>query len=534
MSEALRTQSVVLKWENGAQNRSDYAFDALDAFQNQLRADGTALACAHVDRLYREASPFLSGGTASTAPELPATTSAAQSLVAKSVRFLRLLPAFFAQKKRMDRDLGVPGPAVLALGIASGRLLAANPASLRKYLARISQTFPVSKPLPAPFSDQIDSDRPVFLCEPIAESPFWAQREKVWNEQIYLVDGFFLFFLALLSPFRSLPAIFSRTLRGRTRTSASRKQLVFFALFEQGFERVFRYPREVSGLFYTCNSFLTEVLRWTLLEMPTCTTVHELLHGIPTSNVEAYFASLLKAKGNAVAARKHFFVPQIPGFADFGVFSGQSIAEGGVAINAYLRGQFVEEGFLAKAHRALVSHPSYAPGKAVIVFIGGHGDPQVLSRMFEIECLMMKTIKDWMEKLGRPQITIYSPHPSFDERRVQKTDFFKSNGVFYGAKTISSLFMADAAMTLYSSAVFEAKYFGVSGFLPVLKSDGFFPRQVLQKAHHQEAEEICFLDSLRRFLTEGTASPTTDLVARINARVAELGEAGISPSNCGT
>lgn len=511
----------VLDIRRSAKESSHDGFTSLGAFEDQLRADGSALAAANVERLYAEARLCVQ----ETSLPQAAIPVASKSALAKGLRFLRLVPAFFAQKRRMDRDLSPEGLAILAVGIASGRLLSGqSPASIRSYLARISRAFPVSAPDVDRFSRQIDSERPIFLCEPIAESPFWENRDALWREKIYLVDGFYLFFLVLISPLRSASAILRRVWEGRKQGRVG-KLPFFFALFERGLQSAFAYRRSVDALFYTCNSFLTEVLRWTLMEMPSCQSIHELLHGIPTSNVEAYFASLLR--NGPEARRKHFFVPQIPESVDFGIFDSQAIVDGKLAINAYLRSQFVEQGFLASEYCKLTQHRFYSPGVAVIAFVGGHGDPETLSKMFAIECRMIEQVQATLNALGRAHVIVYCPHPSFDLRRAQANPFFDDHRVILGPRTISTFFMADAALTLYSSAVFEAAYFGVAAFLPVKRSEGFFAPQVLAKADHQPESDGCFLDSLTRFLEKSTASPTKDLAARLNARVAILGEAGV-------
>src|SRR5206468_8700224 len=111
-----------------------------------------------------------------------------------------------------------------------------------------------------------------------------------------------------------------------------------------------------TALFFTSNSFATEILRIFLLQDAQCERLTELQHGVPPVWEEPYFAALLQNDRSAsTVAPRHVFVPQVPDLPMVGVFGSHRRFAGPTAVNAYLNKFLVDRGLDAEDFGDFVS-----------------------------------------------------------------------------------------------------------------------------------------------------------------------------------
>jgi hypothetical protein len=100
--------------------------------------------------------------------------------------------------------------------------------------------------------------------------------------------------------------------------------------------------------------------------------------------------------------------------------------------------------------------------------------------------------------------------------------FFQDPNIIVYQNTMYTWFLADLAFSLYSGAIFEAVYFGASGFLPMKEGDGIYPLIYLNLLSYQKIETLNIEDQIKQFLLSYQKTDAGAGLSRIHSRFSVL------------
>jgi len=440
-------------------------------------------------------------------------------------QFSRVLHICGMLKQRLGLPRQLSSRDTLRVGIIAlnaRRLKLAETRPVREQLAAFARGLPGSDD-PAEVSDLIGEMDAVLLFEPYRSS-LWHRREELLEEKVYLVDYGYLLLCLFLSP-PSLIRLLCRvipTLRGGAEKGAgSIKEIVASTALSECYGTVLRQASDSMAIFLTSNSFATEVLRRTLLSDARCRHMVELMHGVPSVEFLEYLDYLA---GSSMPPGKHRFFPQIRSLAGFRwtILQGDRGRRfiGNPAINDYLSGVKPGESSVRARVRKCIESIA-ARGDLVLVVGGvGHDANYVRSAAFGIELAIIETVSLEYSRASRAVSIVYAPHPAHPPDLFDGLASFARHGVSIYRDTTLLLLVADIAVGLYSSSLFEAAALGVQVFSPVKASDELFDAEVLGLLSHPKEQES-WRGALESFLGGAMTTVSVNREAVMEQRLAQ-------------
>jgi hypothetical protein len=447
----------------------------------------------------------------------------------------RVLRRAWVQHRLLRREYaGDNPPSTAVVALTSRRLPLPPDQSPRDRLTTLARAMPVASDCGRVARAITDADV-ILLCEPF-KTALWDAPERFWREKVFLVDYGFVGLILLLSPLRTVRALVSQrsALRAEWRQGRQRfRNALVGLLLTVGYQRLFAGIASPQAYFFTSNSFASEVLRVTLLRTAQCEKVCELLHGIPTEEFEEYLESVLVFADDR---RKHTFVPQLPAFPAYGVVAAALDGEPNFAVNMAVNRYFSDHrSSLRDVARwierecAPLTARNAAAGVSVLTVIGATGTERdyLSSRAFQAELTILRRAVTVLADADRPFVVCYAPHPAHTAAMFESIPFFKENRVAICMDTVLMWLVSDACIGLYSSALFEAAYLGISVFTPLRCDDGLFRQAVLDRVSHPRGGES-WLAALETFLQESKQLPVERLAARAERRMQLLTDVSAS------
>lgn len=449
-------------------------------------------------------------------------------------RFTQLLPSFFLQKRKLNaiKSNQYTSNSII-IAISSNRLYSANGIlAPKKYFASLTKSFSQQTQ-----SDhilrEIDSAENIYAFDPCLVSTLWKNKKKCWEEGVFIIDTSFLFFTFLISIFKILPRLIKNNIKNYAMFNFSNiKMIIFSFFFIEISEPIICKLKYFKAFFFTNNSFTTEVLRTYLMQHSKCTTLCEILHGMPSVTQETYFSTLLSFKNDKIFNAKHYFVAQIPNLPLQKIFKPPS-QKTETAINLYLNKYLIEHkygdpSFLSHIENEcnFISSKMCSSDNTLIISIMGttSNDQNYLnSNSFRIECEIMTHIKKTVEKLKKPFLIIYTPHPVHQISKFHKCSIFSEKNIILYKDTIFTWFIADISVALNSSALFEAAHFGVHAYTPLITEDTYYPKISLDLLNHStENKKINFLDALAQFIISHAENSFVNIFTKAKIRLNRL------------
>jgi hypothetical protein len=120
---------------------------------------------------------------------------------------------------------------------------------------------------------------------------------------------------------------------------------------------------------------------------------------------------------------------------------------------------------------------------------------------------------------------IYTPHPSNDVNALRRAPFFADSAVVVYDDTILTWFIADICISLWSSGLFEANYFGARVLTPLEAGDGMYPAELLDVLGRRWSEsDDDPLVGFEDWLFGQLPTSPSDLRERARRRLALLGD----------
>lgn len=458
--------------------------------------------------------------------------------VGTALRFLSAIPSYAYQIKIVSKRVGsgtTSSSLVFALG--SNRIsLEPRLMSVRDDLLFLTRTF--GRKADMSLEELIAKAECLVLADALFVSGLWKQRKKCWAENVLIVDGGFLLIFSLWMLWTRLTKRIAWSSVGshpcrlyKTDIDATDKATVrpLYACFCASYLVLVEMLRAEAAIFLTCNSTLTELLRACMIQTDRCRKIYEVMHGVGSLPVERYFAAVLQAGRKCGSYEKHFFIPQVPNLPIYGVFR-QQLASDGVAMNPYMmqflrechvRGESFEQ-FVDREYAAIVGDARGTRPPLVITIFGNYPVDGRLydSPSFVTECLLIRLIDDFLRKSAGKESTIliYVPHPTFSISDFDAKMFGNDKVRLYPDSVLCWL-ISDMCVGLMSSALFEAAFFGVRAFTPMVESDGFYPAEYLGLLDHPQSgsgEELAA--ELWATLERAFDSPRIDVVQKASER----------------
>lgn len=447
---------------------------------------------------------------------------------------LALAPALLAQIKRL-RALQRENPAcITVLAIASSRLpLDPHAPRIVDNLAYLVRTLSGSGE--SELAGKIAAAEGIVLFDPLAVSGYWKHRQQCWRENVQIVDGTFLLALAVWSFIRSPWSTLRRVAALRRQCASvcaaakarAGRRALWCALFAHGYDEALGAFSDIQALFFTSNSTLTELLRAYLIQCTACRRVFDIMHGIGSQQAERFYSALLhegQARGKATEYR---FIPQVPSLPLFGIFRQRALQHG--AINAHLN-RFVYarraagvpmEAFVESEGRSIWGERWDHARPLVVTVLGTFEEDFFSSPSFKAECLLIGMARETLQALRVESTLLYIPHPLTGMEALSHP-VFAEHEVRMCRYSVFSWLVSDISVSLLSSAMFEATYFGSRAFTPLAGRDGLYTPYLGLVGH---ANSDTLDDTVRDFratFTDGAAAPRLPLREKAAARLAAM------------
>jgi hypothetical protein len=531
-----------------------------------LRRDARDTEVAYLKRLTAFAVSH-SGAADTRAPDQgPASFAARLTRMGRGVsaklgaiRYAALIPGLVGQTVRLARLRGaVEAGTCVLVAMASNRLsLCDGSADARTNLAALARSF--GDRADERVARKIASADCVLVFDPLPLTRLWRHRERCRREGVLIVDGALLLVFFLVGLLRGFPrkwidsARLARECRAAVRSwsgprpAPSFRRAALYALASDTYAEMLGRSTKIEAVFFTCNSTLTELLRAYLIWWRGCERIDEVMHGIGSIQAEAFFAAVLSAGRERGAYEKHFFIPQVPRLPLYGVFAKQAALGASLAVNPYLNQYLIEhaiepssvEEFVRSEYRALrgESQPESGqrnddrPEPVIIAVLGNtpYDGRLFESPSFKAECLLMSEILRFKGTIGARWLVVYVPHPVHATAAFTQS-IFSSGDVRVYRNSVFCWLIADACVSLLSSALLEATYFGARGFTPLIVRDNFYTQAYLDLVSHPKSESADDLArGLHDFLGGLASAGETDVVGRACERLRLL-EPGGSPA----
>jgi hypothetical protein len=214
----------------------------------------------------------------------------------------------------------------------------------------------------------------------------------------------------------------------------------------------------------------------------------------------------------------------------FGVFERQVLYANRVAINAYLNRYIVDNRGQDRIRDVEIESEYYGlrGGKrdrrdAPIVTIFGYApnDGELLhSPAFRLECALIALIGEIERQESSGVLLIYVPHPVHASADFD-FQIFRENNVRVYRNSVFTWLISDLCISLSSSAMFEAEYFGVRAFTPMIAADNIFTDSYLDLVSHPKEGSLAeCVRGLRYFISGYSRDPAVDVVGRARERLA--------------
>ena len=466
----------------------------------------------------------------------------ASKLSAGVFGFMCHLFKYFRQAKNLYRYKAC---VVMLIAISSKRIALKKNHALRKQIVSICRPLGSNK-LPHAIRNKIIADEVLMLCDPSPFSTYWGMDEQLKAENIYIIDaGFLLFFrvfVFVLKPSWTdikliLSKKFFRGIANNLNEQLSYSSFHKMRFFDSAFDFLLQGYQKINALFTTSNNYLTEILRVNLLSSSNCDFLVEMVHGVPSKEVNDYLKAMLCVEVNKnkykFVSDKQKFIPLIPKPDLPTEMHNRLLASNDLAVNIYFN-RFVDR--LTNEHCTLqdkireltdvIGASSKKPKPMIIAFLGGtnfSGD-FFSSEMFRLEQEIIERLLRSLEGLLSSYVLLYSAHPAHEITRFSEQDIFSSEHLYFTDHTITAWFVSHGAISLYSSALFEMAYLGVETYSPIIPRDNlFFDHQLALIMQHDCNENSTLDRQLNEFIERSGKNHKQNLNEQIDSRLDLVG-----------
>lgn len=458
----------------------------------------------------------------------------AGTILFKIYLFIKLVPSFVVQKNSLKIIWKSQHLVEALILTASPRLLnnlMIEKNNLRGHFSLLASEFS-SRKNSSNVADDIKIAKNLFVFDPVFSSTLW-QHKKMWlKDNIYVIDINFILFLFITFIFtldysfiKNFLYLISRK-HGEGLNHFKRiKVALCSTIILFVYKKIIKDNFHVMSYYFTSNSFATEILRCYLMQHATCYSICEILHGVPTLEFNNYIHSLIKLGDKYHLKNKLFFISQIPRLPKYGIFKDHINFPEEIAINTYLNNYIMgmknSNGILndiIEEECDLYFKQKFPKDALIITFIGGTvattDEKFISTETFSIEKFMINHIKKILTCRNIPFILIYAPHPCHHWNEISQCDFFAKEQIILYRKTIFSWLISDICISLYSSALFEAAFFGAKTFTPLKMIDGLYPKALLNYLTYHEMEANTLEDEIASFILSYSKNNREDVQAR--------------------
>jgi len=421
---------------------------------------------------------------------------------------LKQLPLYWTQYRRLKR---------IVLQKSSGFILATSSSRLYKdksgalpsdYYKTVLQGF-INDEERYLIADKMDRADYVCLVDTDEISPLWKFSLKSKRSNLLILDKSFIYFYSILN-FRTTILAVVNWIYCRLR---KRSSLIYAATyFNQQYDAIFDVFSDVSGLLLTSNSFNIEILRYNLIKRESSSSIIELMHGIPSKQVQNYFSDLINFEDTNFKTEKLAFTTQIPSINKSVLSKQNERVLKKISINtnfnAYLNTSVKNAGNLVSTFEKKIKDIYNSIPKSIdfnenviILFVGGREHDQNFfnSQTFSVEKKIIDLILNFFSEERIAASVIYSVHP-YNKTVPNDIDRFNSGEVIFISDVLLGSIAADACTGLVSSSLFEAGYLGLPTFIPMKVEDDLFPKELLELISFDSEDST--QSSLFEFLTE--------------------------------
>lgn len=457
----------------------------LKAFET-MRAGGLDLYNACIKDLYSECTDNF---------EIPhhTPTSEAKEAIQENppASFIKNLKFLYLQSRRLkklDMNFATLSVALTASRLYSSEAKLAPKQWLQDLLSPMGQT---SGNFLIP--NMLNTSQRLLVFDPVWSSKMRSDFEALNRQHIFVVDaGFASFFLMINHPLRFILAGLKSAITVLISLPDFRTgiKLGLVQFFAEAFEKVQTKSPTYELLLLTCNNFFTETLRWNGLVSAKCERVLEVLHGIPTRDLEIYNESMGTVLQVAGLTNKVLFVPQVP-LKLKAPYEKHLMGEGKLGINTYLNFKKLRAEVIKSLWSSQNPWQGNTTNEPVITFLGGTGHTEnfYTSDAFQVELNILKFVSRWFRKKNRPVKLLYTPHPANRNQWLKESELLSRWDTTVFDNTPLTWMISDMSLAIFSSAVFEAGYFQSTAFTPIKTKHRVFSKNILNLIRHPEDQE---------------------------------------------
>ena len=312
--------------------------------------------------------------------------------------------------------------------------------------------------------------------------------------------------------------------------------LAALCLYMNGVQHLLHPTKRVRFLTLTSNSVFLEALRGIILADP-LNHVVEIKHGMASLVFDPYLRSYAPALDKIKGGRFGIHPLLPPPFCHHPItsqrfnFTDQPSNTG--VFKALHR--LSDNSTPPQALNDIWQHaaPFCQDGKPIFVILGGTdlGENFYRGDAFTAEMHLVEQCRSRLTARGVDAQFIYMPHPANQPLHSLKFADGQNIEIFYRSQI--GYFFADYALSLYSSAIFEAAAFGAQAFSPLPETAGFFPPDMVRKLFTPDQVTPASLDrALDQFCASSTPG-ATDHKGKITHRFEQNIEGVILPSQGG-
>jgi hypothetical protein len=439
---------------------------------------------------------------------------------------------FFAQFSKIIKGSSKIAISGQIIGLSYSRLRIKN-TNIRDQIGRMTRTLGVEHRLD--MLNQLKHGAPVYLLGPQMNSGICGGYKDANKDNIFIIDGWFLVFLFL----RSLVTLkiryfklvfFYANSRRKDNPNLGFKNILGETSILFGIDFLLKNLKQYDLLLLTANSTIIEILRFLALKDVRCSNILEILHGILMKPTDNFLSQVCQHETHR---NKHVFVNQIthspaPTYSSVDRFYPNEIAvnaffnsfiddleEGGGDINLRLQSNF----------RALLPNEISRFTPIFTVFGGTNleGD-YFTSESFKFEMMMMLVASKQSKLAGTPLTIIYSAHPANSEPRKNVLNYFHHKEIIFTAKSMLCYLISDFSSSMLSSCIFEANWFDIPTFTPLINSDELCSDLYLDQVFNPSGHDYqSFNKSFVEFLKIGcTLNDQSDPFLKVKKRLAKI------------
>ena len=498
-----------------------------------MRSEGRAMLDRYFGRLAEIAPRKEADRRSSQEAVDPARPVHSPSVRAVLSSVMKRLPLFIEQRRQLlSSEREAVAATTTMVGLTSKRLGVVPPGrTARSHVSWLLTGLPDTNT--QSLAGLLENDRRVFFCDPVASSGFWEDSKQYWRDNVFIVDIGFLAFLLCTMPTPTIRALrrFCRhaldaLLKGETPVVPVRLALTG-CLLAEAYCVLLKGSTRAVGLMLTSNSFAVEVLRLALLEDGRCSSVIEILHGVPTQEYEGYLRTLATFEATSTGpAARHEVIGQLPGLP-----LDRSIRLRRGAVNTYFnryRDQFgaakgVQQGLREQVEQVLRETKISDEGLVVAVLgaMSNDNEDYLSSTVFQVELVILDLVATILSKADRKYEILYLPHPLNPISRFRPLEPFISGRARLHSDTPLGLLLADCCVGRISSALFESKYLGARVYTPIVEADRVYNPALLARLDDLP-NESSLEGGLKAFLDECRHDSSRRLRERAEKRAEAL------------